>query len=459
MRAAAVLLSSALVLWGTACSRPPSQPKNVKNVVLISLDTLRLDRMSLFGGARRTTPAIESLARDGVTFDRAYTAAPWTLPAHAAMLTGRYPSSLSDVEDAPLYRLAPMLSTMLKERGYDTAAVTGGGFVDAGHGANVGFDAYHEGEVDLALDWLGARRSDAPFFLFFHTYAAHLPYRDFRFVQGVDGGQLTVLRDGSPKERLAAYYALTCGLGTYTEAEKAFLLATYDGGVAAADELVGRLVAALRDRQLLAETIVIVTSDHGEEFWDHANRAAYHGHTLYNELLHVPLVWYDPALARRGVRVVDPVSLVDIVPTVLARLGLPPAADLDGIDVGSLLDGRSLGGEHALFAEAVRHGPPRHGVITAAATLLVNGAPDEQRREGRTCAVPVAAPRELYLAADGAERVDRFAAEPVLAERLDVQLQAAGQAHTRKAQGAPKAAPATIDDATRRRLGELGYVE
>ena len=456
MRPATVLLCSALALWATACSRSRTRPRNV---VLISLDTVRADRMSLFGGVRRTTPAIEALARDGVTFDRAYSAAPWTLPAHAAMLTGRYPSSLSEGDDAPLYRLAPMLSTLLRERGYDTAAVTGGGFVDAGHGANVGFDTYHEGDVDLALEWLRARQGATPFFLFFHTYIAHLPYRDFRYVEGVDGGQLTVLRDGSPKERLEAYYALTCGLGTYTDAEKQFLLAAYDGGVAAADELVGRLVAALRDRQLLADTIVIVTSDHGEEFWDHAGRAAYHGHTLYNELLHVPLVWYDPSLPRRGVRVDAPVSLVDIVPTVLARLALPSAADVDGVDLGALLEGSADSAERALFAEAVRHGPPRHGVISAAATLIVNGPAEDQRREGRTCPVPVAAPRELYLASDRAERVDRFHAEPVLAERLDAQLREASRAHALAAQGAPKAPPATIDDATRRRLGELGYAE
>lgn len=423
------------------------------NVVLISLDTLRMDRMSLYGAARSTTPAIDDLAARGVRFTNAFSSSPWTLPAHASLLTGRYPSGLSPNFNDQLYRLAPLLSSMLKEHGYRTAAVTGGAFVSKAYGADIGFDSFRQGNVRNAVEWLQTNAA-RPFFLFFHTYVAHIPYLDRRYVQNRDGGRLADAYKIGVPGAAAVQTAINCGQITPTESEKDFLLALYDGGVSAADDEVGELLAALRAADLLDHTIIVVTSDHGEEFWDHTNRAAYHGHTLYNELLRVPLVWHEPHLAYPGSTRMELVGLIDIVPTVMARLGFAVPAGVDGVDLSPLLDGTGWSRERVLFGEAVRHGPPRQGVITAQGTLLVTPDASAQYGEGKKCAVPVLAPRELYLPGDDAQTRNRVDDQPKLAEEL-----AAGwRSHANAAVPAPvRPTRASLDAETRERLRALGY--
>ena len=438
------------VLMLTSCSRTPARPRNV---VLISIDTLRADRMSAYGGPRVTTPAIDALAERGVRFTNAYSSAPWTLPAHATMLTGRYPSSLSpNVEDA-LFKFAPLLSTVLKAHGFQTAAVTGGGFLSAAYGADAGFDIFKEGRVDDATAWLETAHSQ-PFFLFFHTYVVHVPYLDRRYVAGLDGGQLAHLYQGKMLDSAYSQRLLTCGQMVLTDGEKQFLVGLYDGGIAAADEIVGRLLAALEKMGAMAETMVVITSDHGEEFWDHGDRSAYHGHTLYNELMHVPLIWYEPQLRHPGSTRGELVGLVDLVPTIVTRLGFAPPAGAEGVDVSPLLDDTPWKDDRRLFVEAVRHGPPRRGVVSAAATLIVNGDPAEQAGEGKFCAVPVQAPAELYLASDPAQRQNRLVDQAALADALTRDL------HVHEGRAAvvtPGAPRPQLDANTTERLRALGY--
>jgi arylsulfatase A-like enzyme len=431
-----------------ACSREPRPPLNV---VLVSIDTLRADRMSLYGGPRPTTPHIDALAKRGVHFTHAYSPSPWTLPAHASMLTGKYPSALSSNFDAPLYRMAPLLSTMLKARGYRTAAVTGGGFVSGAFGADVGFDSFKTTNVDDAVGWIRTRPGD-PFFLFFHTYATHTPYHDRRYLEGLDPGRLAHIYEKGVFW-IGLHLQLTCGEFDYTPAEREYARAFYDGGVAVADEMVGRIVAELEHAGVLDRTIVIVTSDHGEEFWDHTGRGAYHGHTLYDELLRVPLVWYEPDLSGAGKARDEPVDLVDIVPTVLARIGAPMPVGLDGVDLSPLLDGERWTKERALFAEAVRHGPARRSIRTAAGKLIVTPEPSVQLGEGQKCAVPVLAPEELYLPDDTGETRNRIAEDAALAATLASPL----AAHASRTPAVAGATPATVDQETRERLKQLGY--
>jgi hypothetical protein len=461
------LIGTALLLSLAACSKP-APPRQKWNVVLISLDTLRADRMSLYGAARRTTPAIDALANDGVSFTRAFSTSPWTLPAHASMLTGRYPSSLSPNASDPLYQLAPMLSTLLKQHGYRTAAVTGGGFVSKAFGADIGFDSFDQrnwdmdrsrgdarpGNVNQAVKFIES--SSEPFFLFFHTYIAHVPYSDRRFVHDGDGGRLADLYKGKMTGWMDLNMSLNCGRIDLTEPEKEFLLALYDGGVAAADEMVGDLVEALRLRHVLEKTIIIITSDHGEEFWDHTNRAALHGHTLYNELLRVPMVWYGPGLAKPGSSQPAAVGLIDIVPTVLTQVGAAAPTGIDGVDLSPLLEGRkwNAGAGRGLFTEAVLHGPPRHGVVAGEGTLIVTPDPDVQK--GVLCPVPVLDRRELYLPGDLAEKVNRVSEQTDVADTLEHDLRA------HEIDAAPPPASVTrapLDDETRERLRALGYKE
>jgi hypothetical protein len=250
---------------------------------------------------------------------------------------------------------------------------------------------------------------------------------------------------------------LNCGRLDLSDAEKQFLLGLYDGGVAAADEMVAELVAALQRAGLLERTIIVITSDHGEEFWDHTNRAAFHGHTLYNELLRVPLLWYEPDLPDPGGSRAEVVGLVDIVPTVLARLGVAPPSGIDGVDLSPLLEGQEWGGaDRTLFGEGVMHGPPRQGAISPAGTLIITPDPEIQHGEGVLCPVPVLDRRELYLPEDAAQRANRSVERPALVETLAADLRAHAAV---VASAQPDVARPPLDEETKERLRALGYRE
>src|SRR5262249_30570602 len=223
-RTGAVALAFAGTLVG-GCGGSGTGPLNV---VLVSIDTLAPRRMSTYGASRPTTPAIDALARRGVRFTNAFSPSPWTLPGHAAMLSGRYPSSLSpDPNDSRLYQAAPLLATLFRRAGYRTAAHTDGGFLSHGFGVDRDFERFADGEditpaeretlaaagelvkagkVDEAKRLTAplAQRRDlttwveeqlrafgaAPFFLFLHTYVVHVPYLDRRYVETLDAGGL-----------------------------------------------------------------------------------------------------------------------------------------------------------------------------------------------------------------------------------------------------------------------------
>ena len=439
----------AVLAMAASCSSTPP-----RNLVLISIDTLVPGRMSAYGNERPTTPHIDSLLGSAVRFTRAYSPAPWTLPAHASMLTGQYPSSLApDPTDRRLFQVAPLLSMRFQQRGYDTAAVTGGSFLSRAYKADLGFDYFVEkGDVARATEWLDAHSAE-PFFLFFHTYIAHAGYRDRRFVEGMDGGRLTAILE-QDLEALALYRQISGSGIDPTPEEARFLRAFYDGGVARADEMVGRLVTTLDDLGVLDRTTIVITSDHGEEFWEHTGRAAYHGHSLYDELLRVPFIWYERGVRGAGKSRRQHVNLIDIVPTVAARFGLEIGEPLDGVDLSPLLEGDDWNVVRPLFAEGVRHGPDRRSVRTAAGKLIVSEGP--QRGEGLEFPIPLRAPRELYLADDEAEEKNRFGSGSAIERDL---LDALAEREAVAPPPVPAIANPDLDAETREQLEALGYVE
>jgi arylsulfatase A-like enzyme len=423
--------------------------------VLISIDTLAPRRMSVYGGPRENTPAIEALARRGVRFSNAFSPSPWTLPAHAAMLTGLYPSSMApDDNDLRLYHLAPLLSMILRREGYQTGAVVGGAYVSAAFGADRDFDSFKEGNIDDGIAWID-EDSTEPFFFFFHTYNVHAPYSDQRYVDSLNGGRVALSR--TPLQRLLTYLTLCCRPFQPTWEEREYIQALYDGEVAAADEMVGEIVSALSERGLLARTVVIVTSDHGEEFWEHTGRGAIHGHSLYDELLRVPLIWYEPGLPNPGRTVEEAVSLIDLVPTLVARLHVTaPPAQFDGVNLGDLLDGRPFDVNRALFGGAVAHGPERFSVRTGEGKLILTPDNEVQRGVGVDYPVPVGSPLELYMADDPAEKRNQAGDRPELVAKLLGQLEAHREAGAREE---PLLPAITLDAKTREQLHALGYFQ
>lgn len=453
----AVVSLVALALFVASCTDAPevttTEARRAPNVVLISIDTLRPDRLSSYGHQRQTSPTIDRLARRGSRFANAFSTAPWTLPAHASMLSGRYPSSLtSRAANGKLYLAVPMLSSMLKKAGYTTGAVTGGGYVSASYGADEGFDFFVDTEDPrAATKWLAELPPDSPYFLFFHTYVAHTPYRDDRYAKNLDPGRLKGIYE---KGWGPLHLRVSRGETQPTEQERAYLLALYDGGVARADEYVDQILSAAYEVQTDRDTVVILTSDHGEEFWEHTGRGAYHGHTLYAELTRIPLIWVDPALPSPPSAISAPVSLVDIVPTLAARIGFGSGETFDGENLLPLLSGTEWTVQRALFAEATKHGPPRRSVRTRDGKLIFTDG-TTQLGEGSRAPVPVLAPTEVYAIEDTQETANIAESHGPLRNELLELL------HTRPAleSSADAVASPVLDSTTREKLRALGYLD
>lgn len=288
-------------------------------IVLISVDTLRSDRLPAYGYEKVATPALDALRRDSILYLSAYSPVPLTLPAHASALTGLLPPA-HGVRDNMGYRLdaenLPYLPRALQELGYRTGAAVSSFVLRGNSGLNAGFELYDDrliftewtdvGSVqrsgdetlERALTWVRSVRSE-PFFLFFHIYEPHTPHR--------------------PPEPYASRYT-----------------SPYDGEVAAADEIVGNLLRELKELGLYDRAVVVFMSDHGEGLGEHGHYE--HGPLLYREVLQVPLMLKLPGSRMGGTAVERPAQLIDIFPTILALLGRQPPAGLAGDSLLELAD-------------------------------------------------------------------------------------------------------------------------
>ena len=328
------------------------------NVVLISVDTLRADRLELYGYPRPTMPHLTAWARRrAVVFEQAVAQAPWTLPSHVSMLTGLDPL----VHGVNFHRPAPepllLLPEILHAHGYRTLAVTGGAYLDPQFGLAQGFERYRwfrgddpreelAGGVDTALRWLGEERGGAPFFLFFHTYDVHEPYYPWApHLEALSG------RRGSFQPVVTRRLPALAENGFAQRKELAFLdgpdgrrpdpaLAgdLYDSGVAHADGELHRLFSWLEEAGIADDTMVVFTSDHGEALGEHG----LFGHSsVYDHDALVPLVIQLPGREVAGRRAPRQVRSIDIVPTVLDVLGLPVPEGLAGRSLLPLIRGRA----------------------------------------------------------------------------------------------------------------------
>ncbi|MFQ5791363.1 MAG: sulfatase, partial [Acidobacteriota bacterium] len=289
------------------------------NVLLITIDTLRADRVGCYGYAAPTTPHIDSMAEEGVVFEKAIAQAPVTLPSHASLLTGTYPPT-HGVRDNVTYQLSEAsltLAEVLEKQGYETAAFIGAFPLHRRFGLGQGFSHYDdrvgsqreaaagffaerraEAVVDAALEGLGRVKS-RPFFYWVHLFDPHVPYDP-----------------PSPvRERFRD---------------------SYDGEVAYVDSQVGRLLQGLERARLSDETLIVLTSDHGESLGDHGERT--HGFFIYDTTMHVPLILRHPSLGRPR-RVDGQVRSVDIMPTVLDLLQVPVPREVQGESLRPALAG------------------------------------------------------------------------------------------------------------------------
>jgi arylsulfatase A-like enzyme len=328
-----------------AMANLPKARTNAPNVLLVVMDVVRAADMSLYGYARKTTPNLDRFAEQSVVFDNAFSTAPWTLPSHASMFTGRYPHEMSADWAEPLDDMYPTLAERLRDNGYVTAGFVANYFYGMPeYGLNRGFIHYESRRMNLGsvmntsafgslllgrfnrftksyyrperrraseinervIHWLPPRGT-RPFFVFVNYIDAHLPYvspppYDLKFARTEPPTRHN--RIGQQK----------------TDSELRGLHDVYDGAIAYEDAQLAALLQELRRRGQLSNTVLIVTSDHGEEFAEHGWVS--HGNGLNLPALHVPLLVSYPGRIPAGTRITDQITLRDLPATVVDLAGL-----------------------------------------------------------------------------------------------------------------------------------------
>jgi arylsulfatase A-like enzyme len=383
----------------------PPAPAGVPNVLLIVLDTVRADRLSLYGYGRDTTPNLARLARRGVVFEQARSAAPWTLPSHASLFTGRWPHELRVGGDRPLDATYPTLAQSLAGHGYATAGFVGNTyFCNSWYGLGRGFahyEDYYEQNIIVSPDeafrctalgrwlirtvgtaynarpetvntpkdaervnhdflrWLSANRG-RPFFAFLNYIDAHDPYitppgfdRHFG-LKPESAADVEIIRNWHHRHAT-----------TSSERNLTLVSDAYDDCLASLDENLGRLFDDLERRGILRDTLVIVTADHGEQLGDHGLQG--HGKSLYRGEVHVPLVLVGPAGIGipEGRSIAGPASLRDVAATVMERLGLAASSPFPGRTLAHFWEPGSQAGavgrdEPILSEVSIKEKPSKH---------------------------------------------------------------------------------------------------
>jgi arylsulfatase A-like enzyme len=417
-----------------------SAEKRRPNVIVYLIDTLRADHLGCYGYSK-PTPAIDAFAGDGTLFERAVAQSSWTRPATASILTGLPPRAhnANRREDA-LPPSIPTLGEALVAAGYETAGLVVNANVSAPFGFDRGFQTFelllHEdgilgasGDrlVDRAIEWLDQRSSEKPFFLYLHTTDPHDPYGTTGF--GGEGfGTVSFLNE------------LDEGRVELSSGDRERLVGLYDQDVAFADAQFGRFVGALKERGIYRDALIVLLSDHGEEFEDHGRWR--HGKTLYAEQLAVPLVVKWPGGVGSGRRVSGIAQHIDVAPTILEFVGAEPALALPGRDLFFLAAGEPASDESAAVSYLLLDERELESIVASNRKLIRTLRYDRQ-----------VDPYQLFdLSTDAEETRSLLAQENGAARFLEAYLRHL----TPSARAAP--APVAIEGDVERQLRALGYV-
>jgi arylsulfatase A-like enzyme len=367
MRFFSLFLALALLAPNTGCRRPEPGPSAIPAeapppVILISIDTLRADHLGCYGYHRPTSPSIDRLAADSVLFEQLINPGGATLPVHLSLMTSLPPlvHGIFAQQPHPLPEHHITLAEQLAATGYTTAAFTDGGFVSAQLGFAQGFEHFDDDGGHLARimprleSWLldNLHRS---FFLFLHTYDVHSgkeplpydspePYRHF-FAAGYEGDFDGCAAGRCGSQLLSWLNSMARGGDTsasdlLSAEDLDYLVDLYDGGIRHADREIGELLDLLRERQVYDRCLIILTSDHGEEFREHG--LLLH-HQNYEENARVPLLIKLPGQAAAGTRVPALVSTIDIMPTVLELAGVAANPRIWGHSLVPVIAGEQAG--------------------------------------------------------------------------------------------------------------------
>lgn len=483
-----MLLASAAL---AVAQEPPAAPPKRRSVLFYLIDTCRADHLSANGYERETTPFLEELAARGVRFENCFSQAPWTKPSVGTILTSCYPSATG------MHRLLDYLDSKfttlpeaLRDAGWYTVGFSANPLMGRLSNYNQGFrrfvDAasvipggdpihYASGSArrlnEQVLPWI-EKNAEWPYFLYVHSVDPHEEYAPspeyLALFNDPDGEaayrehwqalldtKVVKIANYCTKEHFEKAGVAVDGFIEYGKG-------LYDADIRANDDEIAKLVDALREKGRLDDTIVVITADHGEEFMEHGGTS--HAFMLWNELLHVPLIFVAPGLLPEGLVVKDPVQSLDLYPTLLELLGVPAPEGLQGRSFAPLLRGEP-GDGRPIFAE--NHETPGSeqfflaqgitlSVIEGPWKFILNVKSPQGREQPR---------RQLFrLDVDFAEKVDRAAEQPEVADRLEAMVLAwwtANRARNEKVEVGSltvdelhDADPETLD-----RLRKLGYIK
>ena len=405
-------------------TRPPGTAQDL-NLLVITLDTTRADRIGAYRGSRAAaTPQLDRLAREGVLFEDATSPAPLTLPAHCTLFSGWLPPRHGIRENVGrLDSATPTLASLLRRRGYRTGAFVAAEVLARSRGLYLGFDIYDDefqsrnvphapprrgaaAVITRAIQWITAGKSSSPFFVWIHLYDAHAPY-----------------------EATAAF-------------DRAYPGRPYEAAIASVDAQIGRVLAFLDQTGLIDRTLITVVGDHGEALGDHGELT--HGLFVYQSVLRVPFIVRMPGVGLRGRRVKTAVSSVDLMPTVLELLRADLPKHVDGRSLVQTMVRSGVGGATDIYAENLyvrrRFGWSEMRAIRSGVFKLIEKTKPE-----------------LYdLEHDPGETRDLAAERPTLVARLTRRL----HAWDSRLEPAVTVGDAshTVPDLARRQLASLGYI-
>ncbi|HZX10240.1 MAG TPA: sulfatase-like hydrolase/transferase [Acidobacteriota bacterium] len=405
------------------CSSFSDPPK--LNVLIITIDTLRADHLGVYGYEKIRTPHIDRLGKEGILFSLAYCPVPLTLPSHCSLFTGTLPV-FHGVRDNG-YPIPPSLTTLseiFKDQGYNTAAFVGAFPLDSRFGLDKGFEVYNdfykskdrirdlsfverkaEAVNESALEWI-KQNKDNPFFAWIHYFDPHSPYDP------------------------PAPYNIQ-----YKRRE-------YDGEIAYTDQIIGELLKTLEEQNLIEKTLIILTSDHGEGLGEHNEKT--HGIFIYDSTLRVPLIFYNPKVLPEHRVINEPVSLIDIMPTVLDLMGFSQPLDIQGKSFRTNLFGKKIHHREYFYIESV------------AAMLDRNWAPLQGIRTDNWKYIHAPIPELYHMKKDPQELNNIIEKHPETAKKLEARLKE--MIENFSSPHSTHVFQTDMDRETKEKLGALGYV-
>jgi len=462
-------------------------PRNRPNVLIYMIDTMRADHASVYGYARETTPFLKKLGAQGLVFEDCTAQATWTKPSTASLLTSLYSFTHGIVRDSDtIPKGSATLAEQLRNAGYVTASMISNPFAGRLSGLDRGFDymsewpvvqRYRTEEGDRATDsaalnkeifpWLEQHR-DEPFFLYAHATDPHAPYRppagfEEKFAKPADtakfnkdytrlrdlrqyGGGTVVSRAGCAKSGINPDWFIQSAIDRY------------DGEILHNDSSFEQLFNKLRQLGILDNTLIIVVSDHGEEFWEHGWTA--HGHSLYQELAHAVFLMWNPKLLPAPRRITEPVQLIDVMPTVLDLLDVKIPEIIEGQSLAPLAKGQPFQRRAPVMTSRYAHVGARAGGVpenrTDTFALLEAGWKLIYRDKGKEAGIDRV---ELYdRRTDRAEKTNVAAQNPQQVERMMAEIAKWMDAQKQIKKLLGPGGKTTLDPKTIEQLKSLGYI-